>query len=134
LVADVLILLNLVERGTDLPVERERRLRRALRDDLPSCLAGTRAYLDANKTVGTVEIPPPGARCKDGCAFDLCPYPPKGPSQTYRVELSEAFCRRQQVLIGAWPWPFQQRTAPWQGAVPSELKRFWMEMEARARL
>jgi hypothetical protein len=133
LVADVLILLNLIERG-DLPVARERRLRRALRDDLPSCLAGTRAYLDPKKTVGTVEIPPPGARCKDGCAFDLCPYPAKGPSQTYRVELSEAFCRRQQVLIGARPWPFHSRTAPWQGAVPSELKRFWMEMETRARL
>ena len=134
LVADVLILLNLVERGDDLPADRERRLRHAKRDDLPACLAGTRAYLDASRTVGTVEIPAPGARCKDGCAFDLCPYPPKGPSQTYRVELSEAFCRRQQVLIGRWPWPLGVRTASWQGAVPSELKHFWMEMEERARL
>jgi len=134
LVADVLILLNLIERGMDEPVRRERRLRHALRDDLPSCLAGPRDYLDPDKTVGTVEIPAPGAGCKDSCPFDLCPYPPKGPSQTYRVELSEAFCRRQQVLVGAWPWPFRHRTAPWQGAVPSELKRFWMEMERRARL
>jgi len=134
LVADVLILLNLVERGNDQAAERERRLRNAQRDDLASCLAGTRAYLDASRTVGTVVIPPPGARCKDGCAFDLCPYPPKGPSQTYRVELSEAFCRRQQVLIGRWPWPLRGRTASWQGAVPPELKHFWMEMEDRARL
>jgi hypothetical protein len=133
LVADVLILLNLAERGTDSPRQRDRRLRRARRDDLPACLTGERGFLEADRTVGMVEEPTPGASCKDGCAFDLCPYPPKGLSQTYRVELSEAFCRRQQVLLGRWWRPFPRRTARWQGAVPRELKHFWMKMEERAR-
>ena len=134
LVADVLILLNLAECGSDKPEEREAGLKRANRDDLPSCLTGERGYLEADRTVGTVEQLAPGARCKDGCHFDLCPYPAKGPSQIYRAELSEAFCRRQQVLLGRWfyVWPWR-RTAKWQGAVPKELKRFWMAMERRAR-
>jgi len=133
LVADVLILLNLAERGTDAPEQRETRLQRAMRDDLPSCITGDRGYLEVDRTVGMVTTPMPGARCKDGCAFDLCPYPPKGPSQTYRVELSEAFCRRQQFLLGTWSRRFSRRTAPWQGAVPRELRQFWMRMEERAR-
>ncbi|MDQ4130077.1 MAG: hypothetical protein M3133_03660, partial [Actinomycetota bacterium] len=133
LVADVLILLNLAERGTDPPEQREKRLKRAMRDDLPACLAGERGYLEVDRTVGMVVVPTPGAKCKDGCAFDLCPYPPKGTSRTYRVELSEAFCRRQQVLLGRWWNPFARRTARWQGAVPRELKQFWMGMEERAR-
>ena len=133
LVADVLILLNLAERGTDLPEKREKRLRQAMRDDLPACITGERSYLDVDRTVGMVVTPTPGARCKDGCAFDLCPYPPKGPSQTYRVELSEAFCRRQQLLLGSWWRVLSRRTAPWQGAVPGELRKFWMMMEDRAR-
>lgn len=133
LVADVLILLNLAERGTDPPAQREKRLRRAMRDDLPACITGERGYLEVDRTVGMVVTPTPGARCKDGCAFDLCPYPPKGPSQTYRVELSEAFCRRQQLLLGSW-WPqLSRRTAPWQGAVPRELRQFWIRMEDRSR-
>ena len=132
LVADVLILLNLAERGTDRPEEREARLARAMREDLPACLAGDRRYLEAERTVGRGEMPVPGARCRPGCPFDLCPYPPKGPSQTYRVELSEAFCRRQRVLLGRWYHPWR-RTARWQGALPGELRRFWRAMETRAR-
>jgi hypothetical protein len=130
LVADVLLLMNLVERGPD-PEERELRLRRASREDLPPCLVGERVYLDPGRTVGMVDTPAPGARCKPGCHFDLCPYPPKG-SQTYRVELSEAFCRRQQVLLARRLYP-GRRTARWQGAMPRHLKRFWMDMEERAR-
>jgi hypothetical protein len=132
LVADVLLMLNLTERK-GIPAERERRLKRAMRNDLPPCLTGEREYLEPNRTVGTVEMPPPGARCKDGCSFDLCPYPPKG-GQPYRVELSEAFCRRQRVLLGKWPTPFPRRTARWQGALPGDLARFWTSMEKRARL
>jgi hypothetical protein len=80
LVADVLLLLNLIEREGD-PVERERRMRRATRDDLPPCLTGERAYLDPGK----------------------------------------------------WWRPLPRRTARWQGALPGDLKRFWREMEERAR-
>ena len=130
LVADVLLLMNLVERGDD-PEERERRFRRALHEDLPPCLAGQRKYLDPGRTVGNVDKPAPGASCKHGCHFDLCPYPPKG-SQPYRVELSEAFCRRQQVLLSFSLYP-GRRTARWQGATKRQLKKFWIEMEERAR-
>jgi hypothetical protein len=132
LVADVLLLLNLAERG-DTPAQREKRLKRAMRDDLPPCLTGERDYLAPGQTVGMVELPPPGASCKDGCGFNLCPYPAKG-GHTYRVELSEAFCRRQQVLLGRYPRPYPRRTARWQGAMPGHLKKFWRAMEDRARL
>ena len=131
LVADVLLLLNLIERGDD-PVERDQRMGRAMRNDLPPCLSGERGYLVPNLTVGTLERVVPGANCKDGCRFDLCPYPPKG-SQPHRVELSEAFCRRQQSLLGAWWRPQLRRTARWQGTTPRALRRFWMKMEERAR-
>jgi hypothetical protein len=131
LVADVLLLLNLIEREGD-PARRNERMLRANRDDLPPCLTGQRGFLGPTQTVGSAVQPTPGASCKDGCHFDLCPYPPKG-IQPYRVELSEAFCRRQQVLLGR-PYQFWTRhTARWQGATPGELKRFWREMEERAR-
>lgn len=133
LVADVLILLNLTERGTDLPEDREERLRKAMRDDLPACLAGERSYLEVNRTVGTAGVPTPGASCKHGCEFDLCPYPPKGTAQTYRVELSESFCRRQQILLRRRSNGLGRRTARWQGALPPELRQFWRLMEERAR-
>jgi hypothetical protein len=131
LVADVLLLLNLIERDGD-PVARERRMRHAAgRKDLPPCLRGERGYLEAASTIGMVETQAPGESCKEECPFNLCPYPPKG-TQPQRVELSEAFCRRQQVLIGRFPH-VQRRTARWQGALPGELKHFWREMEQRAR-
>jgi hypothetical protein len=131
LVADVLLLLNLIERGDD-PEERDQRMRRATRDDLPPCLTAEREYLVPNLTVGTQEQVAPGVHCKDECRFDLCPYPPKG-SQPHRVELSEAFCRRQQSLLRPWWLPGPRRTATWQGATPRELRRFWAKMEERAR-
>ena len=131
LVADVLLLLNLIERDGN-PVEREQRMRRATRNDLPPCLSGEREYLAPSHTVGMVTQPAIGTSCKDECPFDLCPYPPKG-MQPYRVELSEAFCRRQQVLLGRWWRVWPRRTASWQGALPGDLKRFWHAMEERAR-
>ncbi len=53
LVADVLLLRNLADRG-DLPPERERRLRRSNRDDLPPCITHFREALE------------PGAHCRHG--------------------------------------------------------------------
>jgi hypothetical protein len=129
LVADMLLFLNLIERN-DRPAERERRMRRAVRDTLPPCLTGERDNLDPSRTVGLTVESTPGINCKDDCPFDFCPYPPKG-TQPYRVELSEAFCRRQQVLLGKWWRPVPRPTASWQGAAPAELRRFWKEMEER---
>jgi Tetratricopeptide repeat len=129
LVADVLLLLNLAERGR--PRDRNRRLRRTDRSDLPPCLAGDRSPLDPTRTVGTARRSEPGSNCKLGCPFELCPYPPKG-QQSYRVELTEAFCHRQQALLEGQP--LLRRTAPWQEALPGDLRRFWRLMGQRTQL
>jgi len=129
LVADVLLLLNLADRG-DHPAERERRLKRSNRNDLPPCITHYRDALEPGRTVGTAFSAVPGVSCVDGCVFELCPYPPKGTQP--RVEMSEAFCRRQQTIITR---PRDPRTgrAPWQQMRPRQLKQFWEEMAGRAR-
>jgi hypothetical protein len=129
LVADVLLLLNLADRGGQ-PGERERRLKRSNRSDLPPCITHYRDALEPGRTIGTAVSSAPGISCVDGCAFELCPYPPKGTQP--RVEMSEAFCRRQQTLVIR---PGDPRTgrAPWQQMRPAQLNRFWVEMADRAR-
>jgi hypothetical protein len=127
LVADVLLLLNLAERG-DQPSDRERRLRRANPNALPPCLAGDRDRLAPNRTAATAVAPRPGSNCAPGCELELCPYPPKG-ERYYRVELSEAFCRRQRALARR---P-RVGPGPWQAGRPRALERFWGQMEERAR-
>lgn len=128
LVADVLLLLNLAERG-DRPRDRERRLKRANRSDLPPCITRSRDSLNPGRTVGTAVSSAPGTTCVDGCAFELCPYPPKGVQP--RIEMSEAFCRRQQtLLLRRSPG---RRRAPWQQMAPAQLTAFWAEMGDRAR-
>ncbi len=128
LVADVLLMLNLAERGQE-PTVMEQRLRRVDRDDLPPCLSQDRDPLDPRRTVGGVETAP-GSNCKDGCPFELCPYPPSG-DQPYRAELSEAFCRRQQTLVSeGWT---RSNPASWQSVPRRNLTRFWEQMGNRAR-
>ena len=129
LVGDVLLLLNLADRG-DHPAERERRLKRSSSTELPPCITHYRDALEPGRTVGTAASSVPGTSCVDGCIFELCPYPPKGTQP--RVEMSEAFCRRQQTLITR---PRDPRTgrATWQEARPRQLKQFWAEMADRAR-
>jgi hypothetical protein len=130
LAADVLVLLNLADRG-DTVAERAERFARCDRGDLPPCLAYDRKLLDPALTVGTAEHSEPGSRCRADCAFQLCPYPPRG-EQSHRLELSEVFCRRQ--VINLLPGPGRAR-AEWQRKTPRpELRRFWIEMERRARL
>jgi hypothetical protein len=128
LVADVLLLLNLAERG-DQPRERERRLKRANRPDLPPCITRSRSSLNPGRTVGTAVSSAPGTTCVDGCAFELCPYPPKGVQP--RVEMTEAFCRRQQTLLTRRSPG--RRKADWQKMAPAQLTSFWGEMADRAR-
>jgi hypothetical protein len=129
LIADVLLLLNLAERGA-WPSDRNRRLQRTNQHDLPPCLAGDRSLLDPTRTVGMVVTSEPGSNCKAGCTFELCPYPPKG-EQPYRGELSEAFCRRQQALANA---SVVRRRAPWRGAPARDIEQFWKQMGRRAQL
>ncbi|TQN42929.1 hypothetical protein FHU33_2343 [Blastococcus colisei] len=129
LVADVLLLLSLADRGQR-SIDREPRLERANRPDLPPCLERERSPLDPNRSAGDASAVQPGSNCAGGCPFELCPYPPKG-IQSYRAEMSEAFCRRQQTLLGRSH--FRRRAAPWQGTLPEDLRRFWADMAHRAR-
>jgi hypothetical protein len=128
LVADVLLLLNLAERGGR-PGDRDRGLQQTNRTYLPPCLAGKRAPLDPMRSAGMSERSEPGSNCTAGCPFELCPYPPRSEG-SYRVELSEALCRRQQTLVReGW---VRRRAAPWQETMPRDLMQFWKEMGQRA--
>jgi hypothetical protein len=130
LVADVLLLLNLADRGEQ-PSERDRRLERSRRHDLPSCITTHRHVLDPGRTVGMALSSAPGTNCVDGCVFELCPYPPKGVQP--RGEMSEAFCRRQQGLLKPGPREPGKRKAPWQQMRAAELDKFWADMAGRSR-
>lgn len=121
LVADVLLLLNLAERGEQ-PGKIEQWLERANKDTLPPCIRHDRLALRPDCTVGTAASNTPGSSCLDGCPFDLCPYPPKG-QQPHRAELSEAFCRHQYTLVRRAR--IRRSTARWQGLRASQMRTFW---------
>jgi hypothetical protein len=130
LVADVLLLLNLAERGEQ-PGKIEQWLERTNRDTLPPCIRRDRLALKPDRTVGTAASNPPGSSCLNGCPFDLCPYPPKG-QQPHRAELSEGFCRHQYMLVRRVR--IRRNTARWQGLRASQMRTFWSEMANRARI
>ena len=130
LVADVLLLLNLAERGEQ-PGKIEQWLGRANKDILPPCIRRDRQALKPDRTVGTAAGNPPGSTCLNGCPFDLCPYPPKG-QQPHRAELSEAFCRHQYMLVRRAR--IRRSTARWQGLRAGQMRTFWSEMANRARI
>jgi hypothetical protein len=130
LLADVLLLLNLAERD-DWPESRLRRLQLTGRPDLPPCLTRDRAPLDPSRTVVRTAASQAGSNCRDGCAFELCPYPPKG-LDGYRAELSEAFCRAQTTLLSRSRFPVRPQTR-WQRSTNlAELRTFWERMGRRA--
>jgi NACHT domain len=140
LVADVLLLLNLSERGA--PEDHERYLERANRNDLPPCLTGDRSPMRPDLSIARPGMSDPGSSCADGCPFELCPYPPRGTAQ--RHELGEAFCRRQQSLARRWEpghW-IGRGPAPWRRAgLPRsrrarvrDLRAFWRTMADRRRV
>jgi len=129
LIADVLLLLNLAERGEGTSGGRDLRLQRTNRNNLPPCIAEDRAPLEPNRPLGTAGESAPGSTCTAGCQFYLCPYPQKG-AQPHRQELSEAFCRRQQTILS--PGTLRSRAAPWQEMSERRLKGFWKQMEQRA--
>ncbi|WP_116209497.1 ATP-binding protein [Streptomyces olivoreticuli] len=138
LLADVLLLLNLVQRSGR-PEELEARLARADRCVLPPCLDRDREPLRPRRTVGMAEDAPPGSTCARDCPFELCPYPAMG--EQPRAEMREAFCRQQQALLrpyrrvgvmGPLSW-MRRRRAPWHRMTCSELHRFWEDMAARSR-
>jgi hypothetical protein len=140
LVADVLLLLNLSERGG--PDDHERYLARANRDDLPPCLTGDRSPMRPELSIARAGMSDPGSSCADGCPFELCPYPPRGTPQ--RHEIGEAFCRRQQSLARRWepgqwigrgPAPWRRAgLSRWRRARVRDLRAFWRTMADRRRV
>jgi NACHT domain len=129
LLADVLLLLNLAERGQQ-PNDyyRSRRLQRINRNDLPPCLTRNRDPLDPGRSGGLYTEP--GSNCMAGCIFGLCPYPPKREA-SFRTELSESFCLRQKSLMKSRLPP--RLTSSWQEIPPAHLRQFWEQMARRAR-
>ncbi|MGA5901024.1 NACHT domain-containing protein [Streptomyces venetus] len=136
LVADVLILLNLVERDGN-PDEVEERMARVEQSGtpLPPCLREDRDPLRPGARVGAAVPPAPGTTCLPDCKFQLCPYPPRG---VPRGEIREPFCRQQQALLPGrlrrwFPRTLRRKTPPWVSMRVRELDRFWHAMAARTR-
>jgi hypothetical protein len=125
LVADVLLLLNLAERGESSVRNRDLRLRRINKNYLPPCIAEDRSPLSPNRPLDVAGDSAPGSSCVAQCQFGLCPYPLKG-AQPHRQELTEAFCRRQQQLLA--PGSLRSSAAPWQEISSRRLRRFWKEL------
>ncbi|MFG1809594.1 hypothetical protein [Streptomyces sp. NPDC049040] len=131
LLADVILLLNLAERG-DWPEERRRRLGHTGRADLPPCLTQDRSPLDPGRAAARTAASQAGSDCRDDCAFDLCPYPPKG-LDGHRVELSQAFCRAQSTLLSRSNFLLHPQAAWQRGTKLAELREFWDQMGHRAQ-
>jgi hypothetical protein len=134
LVADVVVLLNLADRGPTND-DREEALQRAAQSHLPPCMqrGGGRAHLRVNRPLDDPTAGPPGSTCHPDCKMRLCPYPAPGESLS-RGELDEAFCRAQQSLLQRSPSSKGRRALrpPWQHAASlSELREFWEQMERR---
>ncbi|GGY46550.1 ATP-binding protein [Streptomyces djakartensis] len=136
LVADVLVMLNLIERDGR-PDEVEERMARAEQSGmpLPPCVRTNREPLRPGARVGTGAAPEPGTACLPDCKFQLCPYPPRG---VPRGEIREPFCRQQQALLPGrlrrwFPRLLRRKTPPWVSMRVRELDRFWHAMAARTR-
>ncbi|WP_037674136.1 ATP-binding protein [Streptomyces griseus] len=137
LVADVLVLLNLVERDGN-PDEVEERMARAEQPgmSLPPCIRTRREPLEPGMPAGTAVPPAPGSNCLPDCKFKLCPYPPRG--SVPRDEIREPFCRQQQALLPGrvrrcFPRGLRRKTPPWVSMRVRELDGFWDAMARRTR-
>ena len=151
LVAETLLLLNLIEGGETPPEEtddvvrwRERRpqtregRRQAVANQgtkLPPCLVegGKRETLDVKNGHGRPREPDGSTKC---CEFGLCPYP-AADENPFRGELRETFCRGQKRLLkerGVPPWhKARWLSVPRRRKVIKELSEFWRQMELRAQ-
>jgi hypothetical protein len=136
LLADVLLLLVLGERGYR-PKDLFRVLERVSESPkLPSCLSRDRSRLDPVRAVDAAAQP--GDNCADDCGMKMCPYPGKA-EKGLRLEFNEIFCLHQRDMLRAWQrrsWLYLRfrRESPWQRKVPvAGMRRFWDEMGERAR-
>ncbi|WP_141722182.1 hypothetical protein [Micromonospora haikouensis] len=126
LIADIMLLLNLADRGDTLAA-REERLARADRCDLPPCLTNDRSAMQPSRTLHASDRCDPGATCLDDCDFRLCPLPTRGERMPH--EMDQNFCARQRDLA-TLRYVFEAR-APWQNANRRSLRRFWQQMSER---
>ena len=136
LLADVLLLVVLGERGYR-PKDLFRVLERVSESPkLPSCLNKDRSRLDPVRAVDAVAQP--GDNCADDCGMKMCPYPGKA-EKGLRLEFNEVFCLYQRDVLRAWQprsWLYLRfrRESVWQRKVPvAGMRRFWDEMGERAR-
>ncbi|WP_372406030.1 ATP-binding protein [Streptomyces luteireticuli] len=137
LAADVLVMLNLIERDGQ-PDEVQDRLGRSQQANaqLPPCMTTDRTPLAPRLRTGTSVPPMPGSGCLPSCRFQLCPYPPRG--ARLRAELREPFCRQQQALLPGrltrhLPRGRHRKTPNWVGMRVTELDDFWDKMAQRLR-
>ncbi|WP_031479444.1 NACHT domain-containing protein [Streptomyces bicolor] len=137
LVADVLVMLNLIERDGH-PDEVEERMARVEQPGmpLPPCIRSDRGPLRPELRAGVSDPPTPGATCLPDCTFQLCPYPPRG--CVPRGEIREPFCRQQQALLPGrvrrhLPRVLRRKTPHWVSMRVRELDGFWHEMAGRTR-
>ncbi|SCL51551.1 NACHT domain-containing protein [Micromonospora peucetia] len=126
LLADVMLLLNLADRGRN-STERASRLTRASRPELPPCLTIDRTAMRVTLGRRQAHDVQPGSTCIDDCPFRLCPLPPKGDELPYQME--EVFCAHQIDLVGHWFRPGAR--ADWQAVNRKDLRTFWREMSER---
>ncbi|RQW84045.1 hypothetical protein DKL51_30690 [Micromonospora globispora] len=126
LLADVMLLLNLADRGRDND-QRARRLSRASRAELPPCLTIDRSAMRVTLSRRQAHDVQPGATCIDDCPFRLCPLPPKGDELPYQMD--EAFCAHQVDLVERWLR--SPGRADWQAVNREDLRTFWREMSER---
>ncbi|GAA2714595.1 hypothetical protein GCM10010315_22170 [Streptomyces luteosporeus] len=138
LVADVLVMMNLIERDGQ-PDEVEERLSRSQQPhmQLPPCITADRDPLHPDLKITTSGSPTPGSSCHPhSCPFQFCPYPPRGTE--LRAELREPFCRQQQALLPhglmrRLPRVRRRKTPNWVGMRVPELHAFWDGMAGRMR-
>ncbi|SDN69799.1 hypothetical protein SAMN04487981_106226 [Streptomyces sp. cf386] len=137
LVADVLVMLNLIERDGH-PDEVEERMARLEQPGmpLPPCIRSDRGPLRPDLRAGISDPPTPGSTCLPDCKFQLCPYPPRG--CVPRGEIREPFCRQQQALLPGrvrrhLPRGLRRKTPHWVSMRVRELDGFWQQMAGRTR-
>ncbi|MFF0159306.1 NACHT domain-containing protein [Streptomyces sp. NPDC005263] len=137
LVADLLVMLNLIERDGH-PDEVEERLARTEQPGmpLPPCIRTNREPLRPALRAGISVPPAPGSSCLPDCKFQLCPYPPRG--CVPRGEIREPFCRQQQALLPGrvrrcFPRMLHRKTPQWVSMRVRELDDFWDAMAGRTR-
>jgi hypothetical protein len=142
LLADMFLMLNLIERGRFEGRELRRRKtvwdaggveQGLLQDALPRCLTEPRERSRFGLEKSGDE---PGAGCPKHCKQRLCPYPAKE-ERPFRGELSQGFCRRQQILLRRHRTPpaWQSQVGRWEArAKRSKLKAFWKDLERRGEV